>query len=69
VNLYDPCITNQIVNSKQHTVSSWHVDNLKSSHVDSKVNDQFLEWLESTYASNEIGHVKAVHGKHTTILQ
>ncbi len=62
VNPYDPCVTNCIVNGKQHTIS-WHVDDLKSSHLDSKVNDQFLEWLEKTYASDDIGHVKAVHGK------
>jgi hypothetical protein len=46
----------------------WHVDDLKSSHVDSKVNDQFLEWLEKTYASDDIGHVKAVRGKRHDYL-
>jgi hypothetical protein len=61
VNLYDPCVANHIVKVKQHTVS-WHVDDLKSSHVDSKVNDQFLQWLENTYASDDIGHVKAIRG-------
>ncbi len=30
----------------------WHVNNLKSSHVESKVNDHFLQWLEKTYVSN-----------------
>jgi hypothetical protein len=61
VNPYDPCVSNCIVNRKQHTVP-WHVNNLKSSHVDSKVNDQFLQWFENMYASNDIGHVKAIHG-------
>ena len=67
MNPYDPCVANRIVNGKQHTVS-WHVDDLKSSHVDSKVNDQFLEWLERTYASDDIGHVKAVRGKRHDYL-
>ena len=64
VNPYDPCVANRIVNGKQHTVT-WHVDDLKSSHVDSKVNDQFLEWLKKKYASDEIGEVKVMCGnKH-----
>ena len=62
VNPYDPCVANRIVNGKQHTVT-WHVDDLKSSHVDSKVNDQFLEWLKNKYASDEIGEVKVMRGK------
>jgi hypothetical protein len=31
-------------------------------------NDQFLQWLEKTYASNDIGHVKAIHGNHHDYL-
>ncbi len=60
-NPYDPCTANRTVNGKQHTVV-WHVDDLKSSHVDSSVNDKFLQWLEKTYANDEIGKVKAVRG-------
>ena len=45
VNPYDSYIANRTVNGKQYTVT-WHVDNLKSSHLDSKVNAQFLEWLK-----------------------
>jgi len=62
VNPYDPCVANRYVNGKQHTVL-WHVDDLKSSHVDPKVNDKFLLWLEKTYSSDKIGKVKAVRGK------
>ncbi|KAI2512474.1 Reverse transcriptase (RNA-dependent DNA polymerase) [Fragilaria crotonensis] len=61
VNPYDPCVANRTVNGKQHTVT-WHVDDLKSSHVDPKVNDEFLNWLKKKYASDEIGEVKAVRG-------
>ncbi len=32
VNLYDPCVANRVVERKQHTVT-WHVDDLKSSHI------------------------------------
>ena len=42
VNPYDSCVANRTFNGKQHTVT-WHVDDLKSSHVDPKVNDVFLE--------------------------
>ena len=61
INPYDPCVANRIVNETQHTVC-WHVDDLKSSHIDSQVNDKFLKWLEDTYASDKIGKVKAVRG-------
>lgn len=61
VNPYDPCVANRTVDGKQHTVT-WHVDDLKSSHVNPKVNDEFLEWLKSKYASDEIGEIKAVRG-------
>lgn len=47
---------------KQHAIT-WYVDDLKSSqHLDSKVNDKFLEWLKEKYASDELCEVKAVRG-------
>jgi hypothetical protein len=61
VNPYDPCVANRMADGKQHTVT-WHVDDLKSSHVNSKVNDEFLKWLKLKYASDTIGEVKAVRG-------
>ena len=62
INPYDPCVANRIVNGKQHTIT-WHVDDLKSSHVDPKVNDEFLKWLNKVYGS--VGEVKGVRGhKH-----
>jgi hypothetical protein len=61
VNPYDPCVANRKVKGKQHTVT-WHVDDLKSSHVDPKVNNQFHGWLEKTYGSDDIGHVEATRG-------
>ena len=63
VNPYDPCVANSMVNGKQHTVT-WHVDDLKSSHVDLKVNDRFIKWLEQKYAHDPaVGTIKAVRGK------
>jgi hypothetical protein len=46
----------------QHTVT-WHVDDVKSSHVNSEVNDDFEAWCEQKYGNDEIGHVKVVRGK------
>jgi hypothetical protein len=62
VNPYDPCVANRIINGNQHTVT-WHVDDLKSSHVDPKVNDKFLEWLSEMYGDPKVAPVKAVRGK------
>jgi hypothetical protein len=64
INPYDVCVANKEVNGTYHTVT-WHVDDLKASHEDPKVNDEFAEWCENTYGSDELGHVKVVHGdKH-----
>ena len=40
VNPYDVCVANRRVNDKQHTVT-WHVDEVKSSHVNPQVNKEF----------------------------
>ena len=47
-NPYDVCVANRMVNGKQHTIR-FHVDDILSSHVDLKVNDEFLKWLNKTY--------------------
>ena len=67
VNPYDICAANKIIDNKQHTIT-WHVDDIKSSHVDPKVNDNFYEWAEKTYGSEELGHVKIHHGKQYNYL-
>jgi hypothetical protein len=59
-NSYDPCIANRRVNGSMQTVK-FHVDDLKSSHIDPKVNDHFLAWLNSKYGKH--GEVKATRGK------
>ena len=57
VNPYDICVTNQMKYGKQQTVT-WHVDDLKSSHLYPKLNDEFSEWCEETYGSDNLGQVK-----------
>ena len=59
-NPYDPCIGNRIVKKKQQTIR-FHVDDITSSHVDPKVNNKFLQWLEKKY--RQIGQVKSTRGK------
>jgi len=67
VNPYDPCVANRIIKNQQHTVI-WHVDDLKSSHVDSGVNDNFLRWLKKKYASDGIGNVSVTRGRRHEYL-
>ena len=62
VNPYDPCVANHMIEGSQQTVT-WHVDDLKSSHKKTKVNDDFTEWLTKKYASDSIGKLKVVRGK------
>ena len=45
---YDPCVVNKMVNGKQLTVM-WHMDDLKISHVDSKVVTGLIDYLQSIY--------------------
>jgi Reverse transcriptase (RNA-dependent DNA polymerase) len=47
-NQYDSCVANKTVNGKQLTVA-WHVDDLKVSHVETKVVDEFLEQMEEEF--------------------
>ena len=48
LNPYDPCVVNKMVNGEQLTVCC-HGDDLKSSHIDPKVNDEFLQWIEDMF--------------------
>ena len=60
INPYDPCVVNKQINGKQHTVC-WHVDDLKASHVETQVNDEFLDWLIVKYIS--LAKVTATRGR------
>ena len=48
INLYDTCVANKIINGKQCTIT-WHVDDLKISHVEQAVVDKTICNLEKTY--------------------
>ena len=45
---YDLSVVNKMVNGEQLTIC-WHVDDLKSSHINSKVNDEFLQWIKDMF--------------------
>ena len=60
VNPYDPCVANKVVDGKQLMVT-WHVDDLKVSHLQKKIVDQFLQWIKDTYG--KIGQVKVSRGR------
>ena len=59
-NPYDPCVANREVRGHQHTIL-FHVDDLKSSHKEAKVNDEFLKWLNSKFG--QFGAVTAKRGR------
>ena len=59
-NPYDPCVANRMKNGSQHTIR-FHVDDVLSSHVDKRVNDKFLEWLNRNYG--KIKDVVATRGQ------
>ena len=56
LNPHDACASNKVVNKKQHTVR-FHVDDVMSSHVDTKVNDDFKKWPNKVHG--EHGKVKS----------
>ena len=59
LNPYDLCVVNKMANGEQLTIC-WHVDNLKSSHINPKVNDEFLQWIEDTF--RQLSEVKMTQG-------
>eukprot|EP00934_Nitzschia_sp_Nitz4_P000913 Nitzschia sp. Nitz4//scaffold483_size5322//889//1410//NITZ4_009226-RA/size5322-exonerate_protein2genome-gene-0.0-mRNA-1//-1//CDS//3329552879//913//frame0 len=48
VNPYDTCVANKTVNGKQMTVA-WHVDDLKVSHVEKEVVEEFVANMRETF--------------------
>ena len=62
---YDPCVANKTVENLQLTVV-WHVDDLKVSHVLTKVVTRMANWLKKTYKqlfSDGSGKMKINRGK------
>jgi hypothetical protein len=50
-NPYNPCVANQTEEGSQHTLL-FLMDDLKSSHKDSKVNCKFDKWLQNNYGKH-----------------
>jgi hypothetical protein len=48
LNPYDPCVANKVVKGKQLTIT-WHVDDLKVSHVRAHVVTRMAKWLKTQY--------------------
>ena len=48
LNPYDPCVANRMIEGSQQTIC-WHVDDVKSSHISKKVQDEFENWLIDKY--------------------
>ena len=46
LNPYDPCVANKMVKSEQITVR-WHMKDIKSSHIDPKVNNECYNGLKT----------------------
>jgi hypothetical protein len=67
INPYDRCVANKVVNGKQMTVL-WHVDDLKASHKEQVVLDEFEGYLRSIYDDDEIGKIKVNHGPRHEFL-
>ena len=59
VNPYDRCVANKIINGSQMTVL-WHVDDLKASHKETKVLEEFVQYLRTIYDDEEIGKIKLI---------
>ena len=64
-NPYDACVANRMVKGEQHTIR-FHVDDVLSSHVDKKVNDDFGKWAQKTYG--KLIDVTIIRGKVNEFL-
>ena len=60
LNPYDPCVANKMVEGKQLTLT-WHVDDVKASHVKKRVIDDFVAWVRKMY--EDVTPVKPSRGK------
>ena len=71
-NPYAVCVANKMVNGKQHTIR-FHVDDILGRHVDLKVNDEFLKWLNETYGGHRlvVGNrlKRKIHGRKKNLVR
>ena len=52
-NTYDDCVVNKIIDGKQLMVV-WHMDDLKVSHVDNKLMENFIELMEAEFSKETL---------------
>ena len=62
VNPCHVCVANKITSGKQHALTC-HVEDAKSSHVDSKANEKFCKWDNQKHGSDELCHIVVTRGK------
>ena len=51
LNQYYPCVVNKMICGKKFTIT-WHVENLKISHVDKKVVEEIINWVKGLYGQD-----------------
>lgn len=51
LNPYEPCMANKEVDGAKMTMS-FHVDDIKVSHLESREVDKIIEWFKSIYGNN-----------------
>ena len=67
LNPYDLCVANKIINDKQMTLT-WHVDDMKISHVEPQEVTIMIDFLRKKYASDGIGEMTISRGKRHNYL-
>ena len=67
INPYDRCTANKMINGKQMTIV-WHVDDVKASHAELEVLEEYVEYLRSIYDDEEIGVLKMNRGPRHEFL-
>ena len=60
VNPYDPCVANKMINGSQMTMT-WHVDDIKISHKDSREVTKCIEHFRKIYGDRMTIHCGKVH--------
>ena len=61
-NPYEPCVANNIT-EVEPLIVVFHVDDVKESHRDTNMVDNFEQWIEFMYGDPNIGKFKSLRGK------
>ena len=71
VNNYDSCVSNRMVNGHHLTVL-WHVDDMLIAHVDPRVLETMIQFLQVSYESSKLasscGKIKVTCGNVNVYL-